>query len=129
MSKRSYRWDPEAPNSDGTKGALVERGADWVDPGRGSMWGKLTSEGEQFDGLRTTDGVDISSRRKRREYMAATGTTDPSDFRGAAGSVHGATYAERAAEARRKHFAGEVDVSGGRRREQLAQMLSQRGIK
>ena len=31
-------------------------------------------------GMRTIDGVDISSKRKRQEYMKATGVADTSDF-------------------------------------------------
>lgn len=33
-----------------------------------------------MDGLATTDGKDISSKRKRREYMHVNNLADPSDF-------------------------------------------------
>jgi hypothetical protein len=55
----------------------IEVTSDWSDAPRG---GSHTSEGEIFDGLRTDDGVDISSRKKRREFMKANGLTDPADF-------------------------------------------------
>lgn len=35
-----------------------------------------------MDGMRATDGADISSKRKRREYMRATGAADASDYTG-----------------------------------------------
>lgn len=35
-----------------------------------------------YDGLRAPDGSDISSRTKHREYLARTGLTMASDFRG-----------------------------------------------
>jgi len=35
-----------------------------------------------YDGLRTTDGVDISSRSKHREYMRVNNLTTVDDFRG-----------------------------------------------
>lgn len=34
-----------------------------------------------MDGLRATDGTDISSKRKRREYMHVNGLADTSDFK------------------------------------------------
>ena len=35
-----------------------------------------------YDGLRATDGTDISSRSKHREYMKANGLTTLDDFKG-----------------------------------------------
>ena len=35
-----------------------------------------------YDGLRATDGADISSRTKHREYMKANGLTTMDDFEG-----------------------------------------------
>ena len=57
-------------------GGLVRVDADWTDAE--TRAGK--SEEEVYGHLQTPDGVDISSRRKRREYMAATGVTDSSDY-------------------------------------------------
>jgi hypothetical protein len=77
--------------------------------------GSLRSEGEQYDGLRTTEGIDISSRKKRREYMKANNVTDPSDYKRG--------YWEKSAQERAKHFSGQVDTSGGRRKETLARAM------
>jgi hypothetical protein len=35
-----------------------------------------------YGGIRATDGTDISSRKKRREYMRRNGYADADDFRG-----------------------------------------------
>jgi len=43
----------------------------------GGLWGD-----RHYDGLSTTDGVDISSRKKHREYMKRTGLTTADDFKG-----------------------------------------------
>lgn len=56
---------------------MVEVGADWTDAERRAQ---TSTEEIEYGNLRATDGADISSRRKRREYMAATGVTDSSDF-------------------------------------------------
>jgi hypothetical protein len=39
------------------------------------------TEGVEYANLRAMDGTDISSRKKRREYMARHGVTDASDFK------------------------------------------------
>lgn len=65
-----FVWSKEAQ-------AMVEVGADWDDAPRKAPH---VTEEIIYGNLRTTDGVDISSRRKRREYMRATGVTDSSDF-------------------------------------------------
>lgn len=57
-------------------GGLVRVDADWTDAE--TRAGK--SEEEVYGHDTTADGVDISSRRKRREYMKATGVTDFSDY-------------------------------------------------
>lgn len=107
---RRYRWDAE-------KKEMVEITGEEPTP---MGFGLRTSEGELYDGARTTDGVDISTRKKRREYFKATGTTDVSDYK--------EQWAKQAEE-RRAHFAGERDVSNGRRREQLGRMLYNLGRK
>lgn len=43
----------------------------------GVLWGD-----RNYDGLTTTDGVDISSRTKHREYMKAHGLTTFDDYQG-----------------------------------------------
>lgn len=72
MSRTRYRFD-EASQS------MVEVSSVYM--GEGYSAGGRVSEGEIYDGARTLDGVDISSRKKRREYMKATNTTDPSDYK------------------------------------------------
>lgn len=42
----------------------------------GGLWGD-----RHYDGLRATDGADISSRKKHREYMRRTGLTTADDFK------------------------------------------------
>ncbi len=69
-------------------------GEDWTDA---ETRAAHTTEEIAYGNLRTSDGVDISSRKKRREYMAATGVTDSSDF--------GPGYQER----RKKEQAREQD--------------------
>ena len=41
-----------------------------------ALWGD-----RHYDGLQATDGADISSRTKHREYMARTGLTTADDYR------------------------------------------------
>lgn len=57
-------------------GRLVRVDHAWTDAEKRA--GK--SEEEVYGHDTTADGVDISSRRKRKDYMAATGVTDFSDF-------------------------------------------------
>lgn len=64
-----FVWSEEAK-------AMVEVGSEWDDAPRRAGF----SEEEVYGKLQTTDGVDISSRKKRREYMRANGVTDSSDF-------------------------------------------------
>jgi hypothetical protein len=42
----------------------------------GALWGDRS-----YDGLRATDGTDISSRTKHREYMKANGLATADDFK------------------------------------------------
>jgi hypothetical protein len=68
MGKR-YRWDIETKQ-------LVEIGVEWVPTSRQVARADVS----YMDGVATIDGVDISSKRKRREYMKVAGVTDSSDF-------------------------------------------------
>lgn len=52
-------------------------GGEWVDPGRQAP---RRSEEEVYGKVQATDGTDISSRTKRREYMKRHGVTDASDY-------------------------------------------------
>lgn len=70
MSRRRYRYDLE-------KKCLVELGEDWTDAPRTAA--PVTDL--YMDGTRATDGTDIGSRAKRRNYMQANGLADADDFR------------------------------------------------
>jgi len=63
-----YRWDPKLQK-------LVPYSADEQYTSR-----QLARADIYMSGLRSTDGVDISSKRKRKEYMKAANVTDSSDF-------------------------------------------------
>lgn len=71
MTRRRYRYDPES-------GEMIEVTAEQrqADVRLSGLWGD-----RHYDGLRTTDGVDISSRKKHREYMKRTGLTTADDFK------------------------------------------------
>jgi len=76
VTRRRYIWDDEVKD-------LVEI-TPGHDPGRkkdaanhlGSLWGD-----RHYDGLRATDGADISTRKKHRDYMRKMGLTTADDFR------------------------------------------------
>lgn len=70
MSRRKYRWDDETQS-------LVEVPLDYRVVAR-NIAAPVTDL--YMDGTRTADGVDISSRTKRREYMRVAGVADVSDF-------------------------------------------------
>jgi hypothetical protein len=66
-------------------GVAYERGVDEIPEtndirsqvGEGVLWGD-----RHYDGLRATDGTDISTRTKQREYMRQHGLTTADDFKG-----------------------------------------------
>lgn len=71
MTRRRYIQDRQT-------GELIEVTADYQAPLRndsGALWGDSS-----YDGLRATDGTDISSRTKHREYMKANNLTTVDDF-------------------------------------------------
>ena len=55
----------------------IDVNADWDDPGRSVS---RRSEEEVYGGLQASDGTDISTRRRHREYMKANGLSMVSDF-------------------------------------------------
>lgn len=57
-------------------GQLVRVDQDWTDAEKRGF----RSEEEVYGHDTTADGVDISSRRKRKDFMTAAGVTDFSDF-------------------------------------------------
>lgn len=72
MTRRRYIQSKEPPYE------LIEVTADYQAPMRtdsGALWGDRS-----YDGLRASDGTDISTRTKHREYMKANGVTTVDDF-------------------------------------------------
>lgn len=72
MAKRRYIQDLAT-------GELIEVSQDHQAPLRndaGALWGD-----RHYDGARATDGTDISTRTKHREYMAAHGLTTVDDYK------------------------------------------------
>ena len=77
MTRKRYIWDDELKD-------LVEITPDYRPPSKGkdalnhlgSLWGD-----RHYDGLQATDGADISTRKKHREYMRRTGLTTADDFK------------------------------------------------
>lgn len=73
MTRRRYRQDPETLE-------LVEITSE-RDPDRklgdASLWND-----RHYEGLSATDGADISSRTKHRQYKKATGYEDFDDYKG-----------------------------------------------
>lgn len=73
MTRRRYIQSKEPPYN------LIEV-TDGYEPDRrvgdASLWGDRS-----YDGLRATDGTDISSRSKQREYMRLNGLATVDDFK------------------------------------------------
>lgn len=73
MTRRRYIQSKEPPYE------LIEVTKDYEAPLRndsGALWGD-----RHYDGVRATDGTDISSRKKHREYMKANNLTTVDDFK------------------------------------------------
>lgn len=66
-----------------------------------------------YDGLRATDGTNISTRAKHREYMKRTGLTTADDFKGE----------WQKARERRERFYTDGHAGDRERREQVARAL------
>jgi hypothetical protein len=66
-----------------------------------------------YDGMKATDGTDISSRTKHREYMKANGLTTMDDFK---------EEWSKAAEERAKYYTGEKGAVKG---EDIARAIHQ----
>lgn len=72
MSRRRWIQDRKT-------GELIEVTADHQSELRtdsGALWGDRS-----YDGMKATDGTDISSRTKHREYMKANGLTTVDDYK------------------------------------------------
>lgn len=74
MSRRRYVYREVEPG----KVEAFEVGADWVPEGRGPS---LKSEEEVFGKLQATDGTDLSTRKRHREYQKAHGLALADDYR------------------------------------------------
>ncbi len=66
-----WRYDPELKE-------MVEISADWSDV---ESRAPVVTEGIAYANLRTTDGVDLSSRKRHRDYMKANGLALTGDYR------------------------------------------------
>jgi hypothetical protein len=80
LSRRTYIYRPH-PETGEMTAIEVSRDAPDADAQLGIR--RSTGDGGkfQYDNLRSTDGVDISSRTKHREYLKATGLAMASDFK------------------------------------------------
>ena len=105
MTRKRYRYDPES-------GEMVEITPGYQPPPRkgalnhmGGLWGD-----RHYDGLRATDGADISSRKRHREYMKRNGLTTADDFK---------NVWKTAAQERERYFT----QGGSIRRQDIAQAI------
>lgn len=78
-----------------------------------ALWGD-----RHYDGMRATDGADISTRTKHREYMHRTGLTTVDDFKG---------HFDRSVEKRREFLEGRATGSHREAIERAIHTLSQKG--
>tara|TARA_R110000868_G_scaffold377153_1_gene642432 strand:- start:21 stop:347 length:327 start_codon:yes stop_codon:yes gene_type:complete len=72
MTRRRYIQDPRTHE-------LIEVTTDYASKltaDAGALWGDRS-----YDGMRATDGTDIGSRSKQREYMRANNLTTADDFK------------------------------------------------
>lgn len=75
MTRRRYIQDP-------TTLEMIEVTPDYVAPqresarNRGALWND-----RHYDGVKATDGTDISTRKKHREYMRTNNLTTVDDFK------------------------------------------------
>lgn len=104
MSRRRFRFDVELQ-------AMVEVGADYS--GAESR-APVATEELLYGGLQSTEGVDISTRRRHREYMKANGYTIAEDYKG--------EWA-RASEERAKAFTPGAGYDSKARREDIGRTI------
>lgn len=107
MARRRFIWDKELDT-------LVEVTPDYEQPGREDARNRLASDAI-YDGLQATDGTDISTRTKHREYMRKNGLTTADDFTD--------TW-KRAAEKRAAYYQGEPGA-GSVSRQDVARAIHQ----
>lgn len=71
MPRTRYRFNEQTKQ-------MEEVGSDWTDTERRAP---VVTEELVYGGQRMPDGADVSSRKKHREYLKATGLAMASDFR------------------------------------------------
>jgi hypothetical protein len=77
MTRKRYIWDDEVKDLvEITPGYEPSRKGKDAANHLGSLWGD-----RHYDGLRATDGADISTRKKHRDYMRKMGLTTADDYK------------------------------------------------
>lgn len=92
----------------------IEVAPEWENPEPKSV---LRVDVSYMDGVRATDGTDISSKAKRREYMHRKGLADTSDFDAPGG------HWEKKAKEREHILSGEADTRW--RKQTIGELLYQ----
>lgn len=103
QSMREYSASPVRPTCHGEMARYLS-----VVPGMSGLANALAGD-RHYDGVRATDGTDISSRTKHREYMARTGLTMASDFKTQFSEAQASREKFRAAEHQDKSLRREVE--------------------
>lgn len=115
MSRRKYVYarheNGDLIRNEAGELILLEAGADYRSA---EARAQTTTEGVVYGQLQATDGTDLSTRKKHREYMKAKGVTTADDFK--------ETWAKQA-EDRAKFYRGDFDHKA--RREQLGRAMYQ----
>lgn len=106
MSRRVYIWDEELKE-------LVEVSPDYTPTPRVELM-----PGTCYDGVRATDGADIGSRRKHKDYMRRHGLTTADDYT--------ETWAKAAERRAAFHTQGGDQAEKKRRREAVERAIYQR---
>ncbi len=76
MTRRKWVYDEELREMVEVTPGYAPKRRDEALNHLGGLWGD-----RHYDGLAATDGTDISSRKKHREYMKRTGLTTADDFK------------------------------------------------
>lgn len=92
QSMREYSSSPQRPTCHGEMERYLS-----VVPAMSGLANVLAGD-RHYDGLRASDGTDISSRTKHREYMKRTGLTTADDFQSTFAKAEKDRQAFRAAE-------------------------------
>ena len=76
MTRRKWVYDEELREMVEVTPGYTPKRRDEALNHLGGLWGD-----RHYDGMRATDGEDISSRKKHREYMKRKGVTTADDFK------------------------------------------------